>query len=373
MEPWKKVLVDRSFLETDHGQISCQKCHGGNPDASQMAQAHQGLVWDPTYPDAAEACGDCHEEIIPPARVSLHYTLATYKPMIEARTSDAPNILQKIDAAMETHCYTCHSSCGQCHVSRPTSVEGGLAAGHAFLKKPHMTEQCTACHGSRIGREYLGKIGLGDVHYKKKNMDCMSCHSAAEIHGDGKTGQRDRYQAGNLPTCKSCHTQEASIEQHAIHGDKVQCQVCHSQNYANCFACHVGKDRKGFPYFKNLKETEDLKIGLNPRQDTARPYTWVLLRRVPVDPGIFDYYVKGAMANFEAGLTWKYTSPHNIQRRTYQNRQCDNCHGNMELFLTEKDVKYPAANAAVMVPAHRIPEKTGGAGEEKKRKRKGYF
>jgi thiosulfate/3-mercaptopyruvate sulfurtransferase len=36
--------------------------------------------------------------------------------------------------------------------------------------------------------------------------------------------------------------------------------------------------------------------------------------------------------------TWKYTTPHNIQRVTPQNAECNNCHGNLDLFLTEDDV-----------------------------------
>jgi len=373
VEPWKKVLVDRAFLETDHGEISCRNCHKGDETASDMADAHKELTPDPTYPDATTACAECHEDISEPAKVSLHYTLATYKPMIHARSSQNPAVRAKISAAMENHCYTCHSSCGQCHVSRPNSVDGGLVAGHKFIKKPSMTEQCTACHGSRIGNEYLGKTGLGDVHYTRKSMDCMACHGAEEIHGDGKTGHRDRYQAAGLPACKDCHPSDGGIEQHTIHGDTIQCQVCHSQPYANCFACHVGKDSKGLVYFKNLKEAETLKIGLNPYRDKDRPYKWVLLRRVPVAPETFGYYVKDAMTNFDALPTWKYTSPHNIQRRTSRNRKCDNCHWNTRLFLTEKDVERPKANSKVLVPADQIPKQIGKPGEKKKKKRKGYF
>ncbi|MCK7519827.1 MAG: hypothetical protein MZV64_19905 [Ignavibacteriales bacterium] len=46
---------------------------------------------------------------------------------------------------------------------------GGLFTGHVFEKTPPMTRSCTACHGSRVGNEFLGKNeGFpGDVHFRE--------------------------------------------------------------------------------------------------------------------------------------------------------------------------------------------------------------
>ena len=374
VEPWKKVLVSLEFLDSEHGETSCKDCHGGNPEATSMDGAHKGVIGDPTFPDATAVCGECHDDITENAKNSLHYTLATYKPMMLKRASKNPQVIEKIDLAMKNHCYSCHSSCGQCHVSRPDPVEGGLVSGHNF-GKPKMTEQCTACHGSRIGNEYLGKTGKGDVHFTKKQMDCTACHDS-RLHHDGKQGLHSRYDVDNLPRCVTCHPMnkgnDDGIEQHAVHAGKVQCQVCHSQKYANCSSCHIGKDKKGLKYFKNPETIETLKIGFNPRQSKSRPEKWVLLRRVPANPNLFDYYVKDALTNFNSIPTWKYTTPHNIQRKTFRTRACDNCHGNAKLFLTEKDVKFPDANRAVIVPGDKIPEKIGKP-KKKTRKKKSYF
>jgi thiosulfate/3-mercaptopyruvate sulfurtransferase len=79
-------------------------------------------------------------------------------------------------------------------------------------------------------------------------------------------------------------------------------------------------------------------IGLNPRQDDARPYDYVPLRHVPISTDSFAFYGVEALSNFDELPTWKYATPHNIQRNTPQNESCGSCHGNPELFLTADKV-----------------------------------
>ncbi len=364
-------MVSQEFFETEHGDMACQDCHGGNPEAGEMADAHHGIVADPTFPDPSQTCGDCHEEIVESIGRSLHYTLGFYRPIILKRAAQNHSLIKKIDQGMKNHCYQCHSSCGQCHISRPDSVEGGFVSGHLFSKKPDMTEQCTACHGSRIGKEYLGRTGRGDVHFVKKQMDCTSCHGSS-LHNETRAESQDRY-GTDLPRCENCHPADEAynkIEQHNRHAGKVQCQVCHAQKYANCFGCHVGKDGNGLTFFKNSKTVDMFKIGLNPQQNKRRPFKWVLLRHVPTNPNIFDHYAKDALINFNTLPTWKYTTPHNIQRKTFQNRDCNNCHGKAGLFLTLKDVALPSANRKVVVAEENIPAKIK---KKKPKKKKSYF
>lgn len=357
LEPHEKVLVDKGFLDTDHGEIACEECHGGDPKGKDMAAAHKGVKPDPTFPDADKACGDCHEEEARLAKTSLHYTLATYRPMVHKRASEDTKKLALLDKGMDNHCFSCHASCGQCHVSRPDSVEGGFIEGHNFNARPDQTNQCAACHGSRVGNEFTGQHGQGDAHYTKHNMDCMDCHSGKELHGDGRTDHKDRYDAGGLSQCADCHDLDTKVEQHALHGDKVSCYVCHSQPYSNCYACHVGLDSKGLAYYKNPVEEERLLIGRNPNPNPDRPAKWTLVLRVPAVPTSFEFYGKDLLTRFDQLNNWKYTSPHNIQKRTSQNRECNNCHGNKDLFLTEDKVKpeMRKANAPVIVPEDQIP------------------
>jgi len=376
LELHEKVLVAKDFLDTTHGELACIDCHGGNENAAEMQAAHEGMQADPTFPDATATCGQCHEEEAKLAQTSLHYTLATFKPIVHQRADNAAEQMKMLNQGMDNHCYSCHASCGECHVSRPNSAKGGFISGHNFNRTPDQTNQCTACHGSRVGNEFTGKTGEGDAHYTKHDMDCMACHTQKDLHGDGKSDHYDRYDVEGLSNCKDCHAQDDSIEQHAIHGDKVSCYVCHAQPYANCYGCHVGLDDKGLAFFQNPDEEELFRIGRNPQPNAKRPAEWILLRRTPSVPTSFDFYGKQLLSNFDQLNNWKYASPHNIQKKTTQNRECNNCHGNEELFLTEGKVKaeFRKANAKVIVPEKLIPEAQEQA-EEKKPKKKsgGYF
>ena len=363
LEPYEKVLIDDEFLEEDpHAEITCEECHGGNPRSTKMKAAHKKLVPDPTYPDPSQACGECHDEIVAKNETNLHVSLNPYRHIIGQRASTDKGTRKKVFKGMDNHCFTCHSSCGQCHVSRPDSVEGGFVQGHRFLKTPPMETNCTSCHGSRVEKEFLGKNeGVpGDVHYTKRGMQCIACHNGDEMHGMGKE-YTHRYEVENGPRCEDCHEDAASpnskTETHTTHYNKVSCQVCHSVAYKNCYNCHVGKDKKGLPYFKTDKSEMAFKIGLNPYPSESRPYTFVILRHNPVSTNTFAFYVKDGLANFDAVPTWKPATPHNIQLKTPQNASCNACHGNKELFLLEADIvpEERAANKGVIVPNDALP------------------
>ena len=366
MEPYEKVFVDSDFLEEDpHGQIPCSDCHGGDPSDSSWETAHKGVVKDPSFEKLAETCGNCHEKIAGAAPQSVHYTLQPYWRNLYARMDTSNRaVLGKVKAAFKNHCQNCHSSCGQCHVSRPDAVEGGFVDGHFFHKRPDMETNCTACHGSRVQKEFMGKNKgyPGDVHFIKGHMNCNRCHSADEMHtADG--GAFNRYLVDKHQTCESCHPDAASqtskVKMHSIHTGKVQCQVCHSVAYKNCYGCHVGKDAKGLPYYQVDSSTMDFKIARNPLKSKKRPYDFVLVRHVPTNPHLFDYYVKDAFVRFDSLTTFKYATPHNIQLRTPQTASCNACHGNRELFLTEDSVPpgERTANRRIIVRESDIPQK----------------
>jgi hypothetical protein len=334
LAPHEKIFVDTEFLEDEnHNELGCHECHGGNPKDPNWKTAHKGVVKDPSYPDPSETCGACHDDIAEHYQSSLHVSLAPYKKVIDTRANADKAVYAKVDSARKAHCSECHSSCGQCHVSRPESVEGGLLEGHLFQRRPPMQLVCTACHGSRIEKEYFGKNeGIpADIH-KEKYFKCTKCHSADEMHGDGKI-YGNRYEVENGPQCLNCHkeiydSKSANVKQHTLHKDKTSCHVCHSMPYKNCYACHVGKDKNGMKYFKTKESFMDFKIGLNPLKSEKRPEKFVTLRHVPVDHGTFDFYVKNGLTNFDKLPTWKTATPHNIRRKTPQNESCNACHGN---------------------------------------------
>jgi thiosulfate/3-mercaptopyruvate sulfurtransferase len=104
------------------------------------------------------------------------------------------------------------------------------------------------------------------------------------------------------------------------------------------------------------------KIGLNPLQSPDRPWKYVPLRHVPIDPDSFAYYGENLLPNFDALPTWKYATPHNIQRNTPQTETCDSCHGNAEFFLTTDDLEYYEREANRNVVVDDVPPATGMEG-----------
>ena len=364
MELYEKIYVKPDFLETVHGEIGCEVCHGGDPGDSDWQTAHQKVVRDPTFPDPAATCGECHADIVASAPQGLHYTLAPLRRSVEIRSQGAtPETGRIVHEAREKHCAQCHSSCGQCHVSRPDYVAGGFLDRHHFQAKPPMNTTCASCHGGRVHGEYTGakEDFKPDIHYDGGEMTCLSCHKGEEMHAAaGKIPSR--FEVPQRPKCAACHAdaeaEESSNRSHRLHRRKVACQVCHAQANKNCFSCHVGTDQKGLAYFKCGRTTTLFKIGLNPRRTDERPQDFVVLRHPPVDPTLFDAYVANALPDFDAVPTWKLDTPHNLRRHTPQNKTCNGCHGNAELFLGEADLApwEKAANKAVIVPQERIPK-----------------
>jgi hypothetical protein len=363
LEPYEKIYVAKAFLETEHGKIDCTDCHGGNPNDPNWQTAHEGLVKDPTYPDPQKACGECHPEISTRAPSSLHYTIAPIGQSIARRMGPADgNVQAALATAHDRHCSQCHASCGQCHVSRPNYVNGGFLAQHRFQKTPPMETTCASCHGGRVFGEFTGlnKAITADTHFDDADMTCMDCHEAAQMHASAK-GITTRLQSVLRPRCETCHP-EASAKTatgpaHQIHRRKVACQVCHAQPVKQCYGCHVGTDAKGLAYFKCRKTELGFKIGRNPSPSPERPHTYAVKRHPPITPQTFDFYSPAALKQFAKAPTWKDCAPHTIRRITPQNRSCNNCHGNRDLFLGVSDLAgwEVAANAEVVVSDDQLP------------------
>jgi len=374
LEPWEKVLVDaRKYPATVHGQLTCIDCHAGmqSPDKDT---AHADLIANPSEGPQA-TCNECHPDVAAVYSNSLHATQQGYWTVLDTRSaSDNHPALEEM---FGNHCASCHTTCGECHVSRPNSVGGGLLSGHVFEKTPPMTNVCTACHGSRVGNEYLGKHeGIpGDVHFREGRMNCMDCHTGHEMHGQPAdcatchigpetatlAPSNHRYNGVQYPTCEACHapatTGQDGIEQHQVHGGDLSCQVCHSLAYSNCSGCHVAvSESTGNPFFKTDSDYMTFVIGRNPLRSYQRPYAFVPVRHVPISRDSYAFYGDSLLPNFDALPTWVYATPHNIQRETPQTETCNACHGNPDLFLTADKIAPDEIEANRSVIIDNIPE-----------------
>jgi thiosulfate/3-mercaptopyruvate sulfurtransferase len=337
--------------------VGCVICHGGDSRAEEKEVAHVGVLSDPSDGD----CNTCHADVAHVSELSLHTTLNGFRSVLEARGGDLSEGTA-LATAFENHCQECHTTCGQCHVSRPEQSEGGLVSGHEFRKTPSMQYNCVACHGSRVGDEYLGQNeGVpADIHWSQETMLCTDCHSQ-EMHGSGETPE-SRYLNLNTAKCEDCHEDvwlnTADNPQHEQHLSDLQCQVCHSVSYKNCYGCHIALDQEGLPCRTTEPSQMQFEIGYNPVRSSSRSSQYVVLRHVPTCVGTCEYYGADLLVDFSALSTWKYATPHNIQLQTPQNESCEACHGNEEIFLTEADVRPEEmqANRGVIVTEIPNPE-----------------
>jgi hypothetical protein len=321
-----------------------------------------------------EVCQNCHPDIALHADNSLHNDLTGYWGALDARTGGADHAA--LEEMFGNHCDSCHTSCGDCHVVQPASVGGGFISGHVFNREPSMTRNCTACHGSRVGNEYLGKNEevKADIHFRQGRMQCIDCHTGQEMHGypqdcdtchtapeDGQVmPPENRYDGIASPSCESCHAAVTvgndGIEMHDLHAGELSCQVCHSVSYSNCDGCHVAvSETTGNPYFATEGTYLGFYIGKNTLKSFDRPYEYVTVRHVPVAPTSFQYYGDNLLPEFDAAPTWVYATPHNIQRNTPQTERCTNCHQNPDLFLTPDKVSPDELKANLNVIVFEVP------------------
>ncbi len=364
VEAWERVWIDAvPFSDDVHSYINCTECHGGT--AIDDMTAHEGMVAE-VVTNPTESCGQCHLDVAPAAEESLHFTLQGYDTALYERSD--PEFFEVIEHMESNHCDSCHADCGDCHVSQPSSVGGGLLEGHVFVPTPSMSRNCTACHGSRIKNEYYGlnEDVSSDVHFRAR-MACVDCHTGDEMHGMDITAGH-RYDGPQGPSCESCHSNiidpDSEIESHAVHdADAMACQVCHSDSYTNCVSCHVEQTEDNVPFFRVEDHFMGFYIGQNPNPTEDRPWAYVPVRHVPVDPDSFDYYMDDLLPNFDERPTWVYTTPHNIQRITPQAERCQSCHGDDDYYLTRDKVERSERSANRPVIVRDIPSMFDFGGE----------
>ena len=333
-EPYDRVYLGgdgyESFKASGHYGIGCTNCHGGVGDTGDKYTAHSGDWISAPSMFYEDNCGQCHDEITGTFASSLHNGTGQKRKVTMRAGLDGPEDFDQLPQhqidGYNVKCAQCHGTCGNCHIIRPIAGGGGLKAGHDFIKTPDMINGCVVCHSSRGGHAYLGVAPgtVADVHLTKAGKECLDCHDGHELHGDGKPVEQ-RYAYTELPTCERCHEGlEKENFYHTMHYDDFQCQVCHSQDYNNCGACHIEEGHAEYgPYM-------DYKIALNTLPD-LKDGDFALVRRTLAHPDNWvGYGEELAYSDFDVHPTYNYTTPHNILKwteRTEGGTSCSsNCH-----------------------------------------------
>ena len=197
-------------------------------------------------------------------------------------------------------CKNCHiPSCDTCH---KTQVQGKAFYSTKGAKNQ---EICLHCH--KRAKEILkfdSAAKQEDVHFVR-GMQCMNCHSAREVHGDG-TEYNSMKQPGALDArCGNCHESVTPSTSHKIHREKLDCNACHIRHVVSCSNCH----------FETLvKQGKRVAIPLA---------NWVFL---------MNYNDKVTSANMQTFVvagnkTFLLFAPQNSHSVMKDGRKCKDCHG----------------------------------------------
>lgn len=217
-------------------------------------------------------------------------------------------------------CQNCHvKNCDQCHAL----FENGKCT--YSLDKARKQETCLVCH-KREGAAY--KIGekknMLDVH-AQAGMQCMDCHTASEVHGNGTKYKSMRDDGAVETKCTKCHKidEDETSRPHKVHKGKLDCAACHVENSTFCLNCH----------FPSVLEQGTRKGNFfPPSQD------WLLL--VNYDGKITSGTMQSLVHDGKPFITYAPFFTHAVQK---QGRKCTDCHANDAVNLVIEGKSVPMA------------------------------
>lgn len=133
----------------------------------------------------------------------------------------------------ELSCSGCHvETCSSCH---GTEIDGKPAYSAAAAKEQ---SRCLECHAREGAVMNVDKAqNHTDVH-AALGMQCMDCHSATDVHGDGTEYASMKQPGAMSATCESCHEKISKNVSHVIHHGKLDCKACHVRHAVSCTNCH---------------------------------------------------------------------------------------------------------------------------------------
>ncbi|MCS6936084.1 MAG: hypothetical protein RMJ96_03090 [Candidatus Bipolaricaulota bacterium] len=182
--------------------------------------------------------------------------------------------------------------CKDCHAK----LEGGRPTEKV------KQETCLKCH-RRQGFEIAN---YPDVH-RAKGMDCMACHTSADVHGDG-TPYKSWLEPGAVKAaCEDCHKQVSPNVSHAVHNKTVHCTSCHSQTVISCYNCHF---------------ESEVAAGIKRNYGVMRDFSLLLKRKGEGD----KVYSATLMTLTYQGKSFVALAPYRAHTVTKQGKACMECH-----------------------------------------------
>lgn len=245
--------------------VNCHDCHGGDPSAFSIADAHVRDISPLPQPQAAGAAKDLHRGKRQPMRLPfLVSSEDVWQSCARCHPDQAAGLARSVhggdslsEAARPSACRSCHGAevhamtsvtdpaspvyldrqlqlCGTCH-------KGELVEYHQSLHGRAMEEGglvvvavCADCHGAH--GIYPAADPRSTLHPERVASTCGHCHYAVEqrleqsVHGG--LSQRLLSPGQRLPSCTDCHPdhEREAPEGAAFRHDLAQrCGGCHDR------------------------------------------------------------------------------------------------------------------------------------------------
>lgn len=196
-------------------------------------------------------------------------------------------------------CYHCHvSSCDKCH---QTKIDDRLSYSTEVARNQKI---CLECHQREASVQKIDQAANQVDAHLAKGMQCMDCHTAREMHGDGTEYESMKQTGAMDANCEKCHGSITPSISHKVHREKLDCKACHVRHVVSCSNCH----------FETLvKEGKKVAIPLS---------GWVFL---------MNYNGKVTSANMQTFVvqgdkTFLVFAPQNSHSIIKEGKTCDECH-----------------------------------------------
>lgn len=251
--PAERVQLEKSVHAREG--IGCEACHGGNPGALDVRNAHRGdYSGVPTRMEIPRHCASCHAN----AKMMTPYNL----PIDQFALYQISEHGQKLaegdeEVAVCTDCHGSHEirsahdpespayasnvpkTCGRCHSDEALMKSYGLPSetieqfrgsvhGKALLEQANLNApNCARCHGVHGATP----PGVGDV-----GKVCGQCHASAREYYEGGV-HKEAMDAAQILGCASCHGH------HLIEpaGSELASQVCQDCHDSDSDAAEIGR------------------------------------------------------------------------------------------------------------------------------------
>lgn len=218
-------------VHTSH-QITCEKCHGGDPTAKESEAAKApgtNFIGVPNKVQIAEMCGNCHADV---ATMNF-YNIPTDQLARYKTSAHGKRLFQEGDEKV--------AACSDCHGYHDVVAVGDSSSPVYPLNLPNT---CNRCHGKEklmtpyghpvdILEKYTQSVH-GKALFEKNDLSAANCAKCHGSHGAVPPGVKEIHN-----TCGKCHINEKKYFLESPHG-----KISDGEKFSECLTCHGYHDVK---------------------------------------------------------------------------------------------------------------------------------